>query len=340
MGSTLLGAEVHDGGTASSRPALFLTARDCRDLLSPEDVLAEVERALRWDAAGTIHWPTPRSLNIAPDRWGNDYHVKACVLEEVPVGGIRLVSHPRDESSPINTRLIVLIDPATTLPLGIVDESWTYQQRTVASVVLASRRLAGAEARTLAVVGAGKLARAALAYYAFLFPLERVRIASRRPETRAALAEQAAQRYGVAGEPAASVEAAVRGADLVLTCTSSGQPLLEERWIGPGAVVASLETSEPGRDFAEQADLFVVDSREQLQKELVATFGPDAPGWVDATVGEVVTGSHPGRTDPGQRVLIVTEGMASQDIALAYRAYCEAVARGVGVPLPVARVDD
>jgi ornithine cyclodeaminase len=279
-------------------------------------------------------------LNIAPDRWGNDYHVKACVLEEVPVGGIRLVSHPRDESSPINTRLIVLIDPATTLPLAIVDESWTYQQRTVASVVLASRRLAAPEARTLAVVGAGKLARAALAYYAHLFPLERVRIASRRPETRAALAEQATERYGVAAEPAPSVEAAVRGAELVLTCTSSGQPLLEEAWIGPGAVVASLETSEPGRDFAEQADLFVVDSREQLQKELVATFGPDAPSWVDATVGEVVTGSHPGRTDPNQRVLIVTEGMASQDIALAYRAYCEAVARGVGVPLPVGRVED
>jgi alanine dehydrogenase len=322
------------------RPALWLTAKDCRDLLAPEDVLAEIERALRWDAAGAIHWPTPRSLNIAPDRWGNDYHVKACVLEEVPVGGIRLVSHPRDESSPINTRLIVLIDPATTLPLAVVDESWTYQQRTVASVVLASRRLAAPEARTLAVVGAGKLARAALRYYAHLFTLERVRIASRRPETRAALAEQAAQRYGVAAEPAPSVEAAVHGADLVLTCTSSGQPLLEEPWIDAGAVVASLETSEPGRDFAEHADLFVVDSREQLQKELVATFGPDAPGWVDATVGEVVTGSHPGRTDPTQRVLIVTEGMASQDIALAYRAYCEALAQGVGVPLPAGRVED
>jgi ornithine cyclodeaminase/alanine dehydrogenase-like protein (mu-crystallin family) len=340
MRSTLLDEGLPDAGPTSTRPALFLTARDCRDLLSPDDVLAEIERALRWDAAGTIHWPTPRSLNIAPDRWGNDYHVKACVLEEVPVGGIRLVSHPRDESSPINTRLIVLIDPATTLPLAIVDESWTYQQRTVASVVLASRRLATPEARTLAVVGAGKLARAALTYYAHLFPLEQVRIASRRPETRAALAEQAARRYGVAAEPAPSVEAAVRGADLVLTCTSSGQPLLEVAWIRPGAVVASLETSEPGRDFAEQADLFVVDSREQLHKELVATFGPDAPGWVDATVGEVVTGSHPGRTDPSQRVLIVTEGMASQDIGLAYRAYCQAVARGVGVPLPSGRVDD
>jgi ornithine cyclodeaminase len=325
---------------AISRPALWLTAQDCRNLLAPEDVLGEIERALCWDAAGAIHWPTPRSLNIAPDRWGNDYHVKACVLEEVPVGGIRLVSHPRDESSPINTRLIVLIDPATTLPLAIVDESWTYQQRTVASVVLASRRLAAPEARTLAVVGAGKLARAALAYYAHLFPLDRVRIASRRPETRAALADDAAQRYGVAAEPAPSVEAAVRGADLVLTCTSSGQPLLEDAWIGAGAVVASLETSEPGRDFAERADLFVVDSREQLQKELVAKFGPDGPGWIDATVGEVVTGSHPGRTDPAQRVLIVTEGMASQDIALAYRAYCAALAHGVGVPLPTGRVED
>ena len=84
----------------------------------------------------------------------------------------------------------------------------------------------------------------------------------------------------------------------------------------------------------------MVDSREQLQKELAALYGPEAPGWVDATVGEVVTGQHPGRTSPEQRVLIVTEGMASQDIGLAYVAYVRASERGVGIPLPTPRVED
>jgi ornithine cyclodeaminase/alanine dehydrogenase-like protein (mu-crystallin family) len=120
----------------------------------------------------------------------------------------------------------------------------------------------------------------------------------------------------------------------VLTCTNSGRALLEERWVGPGAVVAALDSSEPGRELAERADLFVVDSREQLQKELVEQFGPEAPGWVDATVGEVVSKQHPGRTSASQRVLIITEGMASQDIALAYLAYQRAIERQAGTPLP------
>ena len=93
-------------------PPIFVSVSDTQAVLEPIDVVRQCEQALRWDAAGAIQWPAPRSLNIAPDRWGNDYHMKACVLEEVPVAGLRLVSHPLDESSPICTRLILLIDPA------------------------------------------------------------------------------------------------------------------------------------------------------------------------------------------------------------------------------------
>jgi ornithine cyclodeaminase/alanine dehydrogenase-like protein (mu-crystallin family) len=319
----------------SPRP-LFLTAADCRQLLSADDVLAAVELALHWDAAGKVHWPTPRNLNIAPDRFGNDYHVKACVLEEVLVGGIRLVAHPADESSRYATRLVVLIDAHTSLPMAIVDESWSYLQRTVASVVLASRRLAAEEPRKLAVVGAGRLAAAALDYYSRLFQIGEVRIASRQAETRRSLADEAARRYGLNALPADSAEQAVRGADLVLTCTSSEQAVLDETWVTRGAVVASLTTAEPGRALAQGCDLLIVDSREQLRKELVQEFGAEAPDWVDATVGEVVSGQHPGRTDPAQRILIITEGMASQDVALAHRAYLLAVERSAGTPLPMA----
>lgn len=318
----------------SKTQPLFLSAQDCRQLLTPTDVLAAVEQALRSDGAGQVRWPKPRNLNIVPDAFGNHYHLKACVLEDVPVAGVRLVAHPSDESSGVATRWVVLIDPRTTLPLAIVDERWNYAQRTVASVVLAARRLAAGEPSTLALVGAGRLAAAALEYYTRLFGLSEVRIASRREETRTALAVKAAAQYGLKAQAAPSIEAAVRGAELVLTCTSSARPLLDPEWVAPGAVVAALETAEPGRALAEQADLFVVDSREQLEKELVEVFGPEAPGWVDATIGEVITGRHPGRSSPGQRMLIVTQGMASQDVALAYKAYTLAAERGFGASLP------
>ncbi|HEX5451842.1 MAG TPA: ornithine cyclodeaminase family protein [Candidatus Limnocylindrales bacterium] len=313
---------------------ILLSAADCQRLLAPADVVDEVERALAWDAAGTIQWPTPKSLNIAPDRWGNDYHVKACVLEDVPVAGIRLVSHPLDEASPICTRLIVLIDPATTLPLAFVDESWNYAQRTVASIALAARHLAVPGASKLAIIGAGRLAGIGGRTFASQFDLREIRVFARRAERREAFAAELRAELGIDVRAADSAEAAVANVDLVLTATSAAMPVLEDRWIGPGTVVACVGTGEPGAALAEHSDLFVVDSREQLQKELIELFGEAAPGWVDATVGEIVSGKHPGRQDAAQRVLLVTEGIASQDIALAHLAYRRALERGVGLPLP------
>ncbi|MSP55453.1 MAG: ornithine cyclodeaminase family protein [Myxococcales bacterium] len=314
---------------------VFLTAADCQRLLSHLDVVAQIERALAWDAAGTIEWPTPRSLNIIGDKWGNDFHVKMCVLDSVPVGGIRVVSHPLDESSPVNTRLILLVDPTTAWPLALIDESWSYVQRTVGSIAMAARHLANPDAATLAIVGAGRLARTAAEYYSRLFSLQEIRVASRtsarRDETVAALSAKLA---GVPVRSADSIEAAVRGADLVLTATSATTALLEDAWVGPGAVVACVGTAEPGRELLERADLFVVDNRDQLRKELIAEYGEGSPDWIDATVLEIVTGKHPGRTDQAQRAVLVTEGIASQDIALAYLAYQRAREAGVGLELP------
>ena len=55
---------------------------------------------------------------------------------------------------------------------------------------------------------------------------------------------------------------------------------------------------------------------------------------MDATVADVVGGRHPGRTSDTQRALIVTQGMASQDVALAYLAYTRARERGLGLAMP------
>ncbi|MCW2768457.1 MAG: alanine dehydrogenase [Nocardioides sp.] len=310
----------------SNPPPPYVSAEQCREVLTPLDVVERVRTALEWDAAGAIHWPQPRSLNIAPDKWGNDYHMKACVLEEIPVAGLRIVSHPLDESSPQCTRLILLVDPATALPLALVDESWNYVQRTVASIAMAAHSVANPDAANLTVVGAGRLAETGAQYYASLFDLDRVTVVSRTPARRDAMADRLRAELGVEVVTQDSVREAVEGADLVLTATSSSAAVIEEAWVKPGATVACVGTAEPGAALVERSDLFVVDSPDQLRKELVELYGAEAPGWITASVGEVVTGAHPGRTDPSQRALIITEGMASQDIALAYLAYQRVIA--------------
>jgi alanine dehydrogenase len=302
---------------------LFISEADCRRVLRAADVIGAIEDTLLADAEGGVRWSEPRNMKMA-DRLSNHYHLKACVLEAAAVAGVRLVAHQSDESTGSATRWIVLIDPSTALPLAIVDETWNYAQRTVAVMAVVARKLAastGAAGYTLGLVGAGRLAAAALTYYRHLFDLKEVRIASRREPTRTALAEQARTGLGLNAAPAASVREAVEGADLILTCTSSGQSLLSADWVGPGAVVASLETAEPGPDLFRAADLVVVDSREQLKAELESCYGQDAPGRVAATFSEVLAGKHAGRTSPGQRVLIISQGLASLDVAVAFRAY-------------------
>ncbi len=315
-------------------PPIYLTSSQCQSLLTSQDVIEQIERVVAWDAEGKVRWPSPRNMNMR-DVHENHYHLKACILDPLSIAGFRVVAHlATDENSRNATRYVVVVDTASSRTLAFVDETWSYAQRTVASIVMAARRLALPDAGVLALVGAGNLATTALEYYSKLFGLREVRVVSRRPHTREALARLAESRYKVTARAMDSIQDAVSGADLVLTATNSGKALIEADWIAPGAVVATLDTAEPGRAYAEQADLFVVDSREQLQKELIELFGQEGPGWVDATVAEVVGGKHPGRTDPKQRALIVTQGMASQDVALAHLAYLRATERKLGLVMP------
>jgi ornithine cyclodeaminase len=315
-------------------PPIYLTSSQCQSLLTSQDVIEQIERVVAWDAEGKIRWPSPRNMNMR-DVHENHYHLKACILDPLAIAGFRVVAHLSTEENSHNaTRYVVVVDTQSSRTLAFVDETWSYAQRTVASIVMAARKLALPDAGVLALVGAGNLATTALEYYSKLFNLREVRVVSRRPHTREALAQRAESHYKVPARAMDSIQAAVDGADLVLTATNSGKALIGAAWIAPGAVVATLDTAEPGRDYAEQADLFIVDSREQLQKELLELFGEEGPGWVDATVAEVVGGRHPGRTDPQQRALIVTQGMASQDIALAHLAYVRAVERKLGLAMP------
>jgi ornithine cyclodeaminase/alanine dehydrogenase-like protein (mu-crystallin family) len=310
---------------------IFLSAEECRALLDAGAVLDAVDEALRMEDAGTVSWSTPPDLRVAGGERGGRLRVKACALTEPAVAGVRVLEFPSDGSA---TRWVLLFDGATGEPLAIVDEAWTYVHRSIASLAVVAHRLRPREVRTVAIVGAGRIAGAALAYVDRLFPGAAVAIASRREETRSALAGVARDAHGMRAS-AVPAESAVRGAQIVLACTSASSPVLLDAWVAPGTVVGSLETVESDPAFFESADLRVVDSREQLAPELADAFGPDAPGKVDATMAEVMAGAHPGRTSDAQRILVVSQGLVSQDVLLALRAYHAAKDLGVGTPLAI-----
>ncbi len=310
-----------------------MSARDCQALLTPSDVVRSMEQGLCLEAAGEVIWSNPPSLRMT-DHAGNKVHIKACALKSAGVTGIRLVEHQPDEARGNATRWIILMEQANSLPLAIIDESWNYAQRTVAVMAFASHKLSNFGPHTLALIGAGRLASTAVTYYSHLFDLKEIHVASRTEASRQRLAEFILREKGIQAIPSPSAQEAVRDADLILTCTSGGKQVLADEWVSPGAVVACLDTVEPGLDLVKNSDLLIVDSRELLRDELIEVFGAEGPDWVETTLGEVLAGKHPGRTSKEQRIVVIAQGLVSLDLALARRAYEVAVERGLGAPLP------
>jgi ornithine cyclodeaminase len=206
--------------------------------------------------------------------------------------------------------------------------------RTGLTGALAAHVLARPDADSAAVVGAGVQGTHQLRALAALRPLRRAWAYDVVPGRAATYARAMAGELGIPVEPAASLAAAARDADMILTATWAREPFLLPGMLAPGTHVTTLGPDEPGK--AEVAAevirtaLFVCDDRE-LAVEMGALsgvgLGPDAVG---AELGDVLGGLHPGRTSPEQLTVYGGVGLAFQDAIAAWAAYEAARARGVG----------
>jgi ornithine cyclodeaminase/alanine dehydrogenase-like protein (mu-crystallin family) len=166
---------------------------------------------------------------------------------------------------------------------------------------------------------------------------ERVRIYSRTPEHARSLAED--------GSAAAvdSAEEAVREADVVVTATSSPEPVLERGWLKGGAHINAVGACLPhvreldARTVADAA--FFTDRRESAENEagdyvLALKEGAIEPGHIRAELGEVLAGSAPGRSAEDEITIFESLGLAIEDLAAADHVVRRARAEGVGADVP------
>src|SRR5688572_24593738 len=130
-------------------------------------------------------------------------------------------------------------------PLAILDATAITAVRTAAASGLATQVLARADAGDLALIGSGVQARTHLQAMACVRTLRRVRVFSRSQANAERFARANAASSPVLVEVASSAEAAVRGADLVCTTTSSREPVLLGRWLEPGAHINAVGACFP-----------------------------------------------------------------------------------------------
>lgn len=236
---------------------------------------------------------------------------------------------------------IVLFEPEHGAAIAMMNAGHLTAVRTAAASAVATRALSRDDARVLAIVGTGEQAEHHLDAMIAVRPITEVRVAGRRAaRTEAFVAEARARFPDVMFSAGTDAQAAVDGADIVCTVTSASEPVLSADWIAPGTHVNAVGASVPSKieidpDLAVRAALFA-DYRPSIfaqAGELIALIKAGRVGedHVLAEIGEVLAGSHPGRTAPDQVTLYRSLGIAAQDLACAHYCYETARAKGLGV---------
>jgi ornithine cyclodeaminase/alanine dehydrogenase-like protein (mu-crystallin family) len=192
--------------------------------------------------------------------------------------------------------------------------------RTAAVSAVATRLLARENASELAIIGSGVQGRSHIEALRAVKPWERIRIASRAHAHAQALAEE------TGAEAVESVEEAVRAADVVVTATSSREPVLRREWLKAGAHVNAVGSSIPTTRELDTATIVAgslfVDRRESTVNEagdylFPLQEGAIGPDHIRAEIGEILTGEHPGRTAPDELTVFKSLGLAVEDLAAA-----------------------
>lgn len=268
-----------------------------------------MERVLAQFSRGEVMQPVREILTIEAGR----RYVGTMPAVAGDVMGLKFVTfypHNGEAALPTHNATILLYDTTTGQPLAVMDGRLITEMRTAAVSAAVTKYLAPAESVTLALLGSGVQARSHLEALRRVYPFPEVRVWSPTP----AHALFFAREHGVSA--VASAEAAVRGADVVVTATAAREPVLQGAWLKPGAHVNAVGSSRP--DFRElddeaMANIVVVDSREAAAKEAGDVLLAGAP--IYAEIGEIFAG---GKAAPqASTTIFKSVGIACEDLAAA-----------------------
>jgi ornithine cyclodeaminase len=317
-----------------------LTAGDIRQLVGfgPAELEA-VEAVYPLISDGSAVMPPIMRIDVAAAN--GEIDIKSAYLPGYPGIAIKVSAGFFDNPSrglPSLGGCMMVLDAETGIPAAaLFDGGYLTDLRTGLAGAVAARHLAAPGSASVAVIGAGVQARYQIEALTLVMDIDTVSVWARRADQAMGLVNDTAGRLDLDISVAASVVEAVAGADIVVTATPATEPVIEAAWLQPGqhvtAVGADAEHKrELGRGLLDRADVIVVDSRAQSRR-LGEARGALAEGLDPARLvelGEVVSGSRPGRTSVEQITVCDLTGTGAQDTAIAGLTVERARRAGVG----------
>ncbi len=283
-----------------------------RKHLRMEELIPAMERALIDFSNGKVTQPVRSVITVDP-RGGFFGMMPALTPEGLGIKIVTFYATNTERGLPTHMATIFLVDPETGAPLAVMDGRLITEMRTAAVSAVATKLFAPPDAKVLAILGSGVQARSHVEALRLVRSFEEIRVWSPTREH----AERFAKEFGA---KAMSAEAAVRGADVVVTATNSKTPVLKGSWLRSGSHVNAVGACRP--DWRELDDdtmtnVVFVDSREAAMKESGDVILSGAK--VYAELGETLAGKVPPRAN--DTTIFKSLGLAVEDIAAALLVY-------------------
>jgi ornithine cyclodeaminase len=230
--------------------------------------------------------------------------------------------------------VICLHEARTGALLAIMDSTYITAIRTGVAGALAADALARQDASIVAVVGAGVQGSSQLRALAGMRTLHQVIVYDINADRAVAFAARLGEELSLPIFPVHDLVLAIARADIVLAATWSTTPFILPGMLRSGTHVTTLGADEPGKAEVSadviRSSLFVCDDR-QLAVEMGALRGVQLDtATIGAELGEVLAGTHPGRTADEQITIYGGVGLAFQDAVAAWQVYEHAMSMDAG----------
>jgi ornithine cyclodeaminase/alanine dehydrogenase-like protein (mu-crystallin family) len=304
---------------------LYLTESEVAELLTPADAIEAVEHCFERIARGSVR-------NVPRTRVGVEdgvFAVMAATDSELRLAGLKSYTW-LSGGTPF---VVVLFDLEGAKLDAVIEADKLGQLRTGGASGVAAKYLARRNARTLGVIGCGWQAETQVLCIREACPtIEQVVVYCRNEERLAAFCERVGAEAGETHRDAGEQ-------DVVVTVTTSKDPVLRGEWLKPGALVCGVGANDPrAREFdnavIERASFVCCDSREQARQESGDLIEPVQQGlldWLEVhELHEVVAGEVAGRQSDEDIVVFKSNGIAAWDVAAGAAVVARARERGVG----------
>lgn len=326
----------------NSFETLLLSRGDVAALLTLGECIVAVEQAFKAHAEGRSL--PPGVLGVHTKDGG--FHIKAAGLElsrpyfAAKVNGNFFRNRVRFDMPNIQG-VIVLCDAENGAPLAVLDSIEITILRTGAATGLAAKYLARHDATTVTICGCGNQGRVSLRAIRQVRQLTQAYAFDTDHEQAAQYAAELSHELQLAVTAVRKLPEAFGKSDIIVTCTPSNEPFVQQAHVAPGTFIAAVgadnETKQELDPHLLAASKVVVDSLEQcavigdLKRAL--QLGLLTKAQVHAELGEVIAGRKPGRATQNEVIVFDSTGTALQDVAAAALVYERAVKTGRGVTM-------